>query len=114
MIARAEGGRARGWAAGIAALRAVAQFERGDADREIESGLALQAQWLQRDRAVRSTDQHVGIAADPDRRHSSTPTWTPDCAVAGPSEAASINAASAPIHEKRIMVFSLCLRWNFA
>src|SRR5262249_18891271 len=58
-------------------LGAVAQFERCDADRQIEPGLTLQAQRLQRNRAVRSADQHIGIAAGTDRGARGDPTVIP-------------------------------------
>src|SRR6185437_4687365 len=51
-----------------AALPARPKFEALQSGRDIEADLALHAQWLQRDRIVGATDQHVAADADPDRR----------------------------------------------
>jgi hypothetical protein len=57
------------------------QFESGDADGDIETGLALEAQWLKCERIIRPCDQGVGIAADPHYR-ASTAIITPKIARA--------------------------------
>src|SRR5260370_30863174 len=54
---------------------------------------------------VNSGPEPIRKPIEPDPRHSSTPAWTPDCAAAGPTQAASAAAAHAPIHQERIMIF---------
>src|SRR6516165_318097 len=47
-------------------LRLIAQADRSDAGRDVEPGIAFDADRLQRDRAVGAADQHIGTGPDPD------------------------------------------------
>src|SRR5579863_7852399 len=46
----------------------VVQIHHRNSGRHVEAGLTLYAHGLQRDRAVHSTNQHVGASADTSRR----------------------------------------------
>src|SRR6266849_6872775 len=50
-----------------------AQLEAGNAHRDIESGLSLEAQRLQREGILRAAHQRIGVAADHDRGAGSKP-----------------------------------------
>ena len=45
----------------------IAQADRSDAGRDIEPGIAFEADRLQRNRAVGAADQHIGADPDADR-----------------------------------------------
>src|SRR6516162_2941796 len=47
-------------------LRLIAQADRSDAGRDVEPGIAFDADRLQRDRAVGAADQHIGAGPDAD------------------------------------------------
>jgi hypothetical protein len=46
----------------------VMQGDSADAGRDVEAGIAFDAQRLKRDRLIRTANQHVGPDSDPDRR----------------------------------------------
>src|SRR6516162_11389533 len=56
-----------GYSAAVArSLRLIAQADRSDAGRDVEAGIAFDADRLQRDRVVGAADQHIGAGPDPD------------------------------------------------
>src|SRR5260370_38467669 len=48
-------------------LRLIAQADRSDAGCDIETGVPLETDRLQRNRAVGAADEHIGAGADPNR-----------------------------------------------
>src|SRR5260370_21655255 len=48
-------------------LRLIAQADRSDPSCDIETGVPLETDRLQRNRAVGAADQHIGAGADPNR-----------------------------------------------
>src|SRR5271155_4566497 len=47
-------------------LRLITQTYRSDAGRDVEAGIAFEADRLQRNRPVGAADQHIGTSPDPD------------------------------------------------
>ena len=47
----------------MADLQLVAQADRPNAGRDIEAGVPLDAERLQRDRSIGAADQHIGAGA---------------------------------------------------
>ena len=54
----------------VADLRLVAQADRPNAGRDIEAGVPLDAERLQRNRSIGAANQDIGTGADADRRAS--------------------------------------------
>jgi hypothetical protein len=51
----------------VPALRLVAQAERSNTTRDVETGAPFEAERLQRNRSVGAADQYIGAGADTDR-----------------------------------------------
>jgi hypothetical protein len=69
----------------VADLRLVAEADRPNAGRDIEAGVPLDAERLQRNRSIGAADQHIGTGADPDRSASGgadvIPRQSPRCEI---------------------------------
>src|SRR5215472_14966573 len=83
----------------MADLQLVAQADRPNAGRDIEAGVPLDAERLQRDRSIGAADQHIGAGAKVQRTAFDEPKTKPSRRdIAG--QRADLNAALriAPAH----------------